>query len=82
MCFCIAVIQYNKQRRVYMKKVKDQLLTLNGVAEFLNVTRSTVLNMEKENKLIPLLKIGSRGDRRYCVDDVIKQLTKGGANNE
>jgi excisionase family DNA binding protein len=51
----------------------DRLLTVNEVATFLRLAKSTVRKWEREH-LLKSVRIGDRGDRRYRLSDVMALL--------
>lgn len=53
-----------------------ELLKIKEVANLLNVTPLTLRNWDKQGKLIPL-RIGTRKDRRYKKEDILKILKEG-----
>lgn len=53
-----------------------ELLKIKEVSELLNVTPLTLRNWDKQGKLVPL-RIGSRKDRRYKKENILKILKEG-----
>lgn len=52
------------------------LLTIAQAAKVLNVSPWTLRQWDKQNKLVPL-RMGSRHDRRYQKEQIIKVLNEG-----
>ena len=52
------------------------LLNINQVSQILNLSKWTLRKWDKDEKLIPL-RVGSRKDRRYKKEDVLKVLNEG-----
>ncbi|MCX6706393.1 MAG: helix-turn-helix domain-containing protein [Candidatus Woesebacteria bacterium] len=52
------------------------LLNINQVSQILNLSKWTLRNWDKDQKLIPI-RVGSRKDRRYKKEDVLKVLNEG-----
>lgn len=51
----------------------EKPITQNELAEFLNVTKQTIINLKAKNK-IPFIMVGSHP--RYILKDVLKKLEK------
>jgi excisionase family DNA binding protein len=49
----------------------DSLLTINQVAELLNVSVRTVYNMRKERRIMPIVFAGKR--ERYDKNEILKK---------
>lgn len=54
----------------------SSLLTVNQVAQILNLSPWTLRQWDKQKKLIAI-RIGNRKDRRYKKEDILKVLDKG-----
>lgn len=52
------------------------LLNLDQVSKILNISKWTLRNWDNQKKLIPL-RIGTRKDRRYKKEDILKILNSG-----
>lgn len=52
------------------------LLTIDQVAQILNLSPWTLRQWDKQKKLIAL-RIGNRKDRRYKKEDILKVIEKG-----
>jgi excisionase family DNA binding protein len=52
------------------------LLHIKQAAQILNVSPWTLRKWDKEGKLIPI-RVGSRRDRRYKKEDVLKAMNEG-----
>lgn len=52
------------------------LLTIQQASLILNISPWTLRNWDKKGSLVPL-RVGSRKDRRYKKEDVIKALNEG-----
>jgi len=67
-----------KQTNNKYRTIEDlpELLKIKEVSDLLNVTPLTLRNWDKQGKLVPL-RIGSRKDRRYKKEDILKILKEG-----
>ncbi len=54
----------------------SSLLTVNQVAEILNISAWTLRQWDNQKKLIAV-RIGNRKDRRYKKEDILKVVEKG-----
>lgn len=52
------------------------LLNINQVSQILNLSKWTLRKWDKDEKLIPI-RVGSRKDRRYKKEDVLRVLNEG-----
>ena len=67
----LSVIREQQQRQQPEKTIKDEFLTANQTADFLNVTLNTLYRWEKRGYLVPT-RIGAR--RLYRIEDLNKIL--------
>jgi excisionase family DNA binding protein len=51
----------------------DRLLTVNEVADFLRIAKTTVRKWDREH-ILPSVRLGDRSDRRYRRSDVLALL--------
>ncbi len=58
-------------------KMMPQMMTVKNVCEFLNVSRSSV-HRWSNNGMLKCYQLGTRGDRRYTMEDIYAFLERFG----
>lgn len=67
-------------KQVTKEPVLESMLTARQVADFLHVSICTVRRWSDKN-MLKFYRVGSRGDRRYRREDVLRFLDKSTRNS-